>query len=206
MATTYSFLLEGKNPTGQTFQLIADILNRGWTYDVVRGAIFHCFHNHLHFPFRKFSQKVEGNLLQQSVRYYHKELILLSGPQEEAHNVDTGNITSSEYQFYVEPRASYTIDDLLAYFKKNVLYNQTLYTDNRLKGFFRHEVERFGLDVTMFMIEYLIRMGRSDRTNFDLKRFDDYYLEGHKFLEENKNSVAYAGGAGYVLRERMLLD
>lgn len=208
MATTYSFLLERKNPTEETLNLVAGILNKGYTYDVVRGAIFEAFYNHKPFPFDRFNQRINQNLLQQNkfLRYYHKELLLRNGFSEEVHDVDTGNITSSPVEFWVEPRASYTMDDLLAYFKKNIPYRQSQYSDNRLRGIFERYVKELGIDVTLFMIEHAIKMNGYEKTEFDYRRFDDYQPKAHEYLEENKNGVAYSGGAEYVSRKRMLLD
>lgn len=186
--------------------MIAGILNQGYTYDVVRRAIFNSFYSHQPFPIVSFNKLVEGNLLRHSVRYYHKELIVRNEPQVYKHDVDTGDITSSITEFFVEPRASYTLQDLLTYFQNNVPYDKSLYSYNRLRGIFKNYVNKLGVEITLFMIEKAIRVYHEDGTQFDYKRFDDYQPIARQYLEENKNSVAYSGGADYVFRKRMLLD
>lgn len=206
MATTYSFLLERRNPDNTVIKNIASILDNGYTYTDIRNAIFRAFHSHTSFPFEDFKYKVSRNLLRQGVRYYHKELILMNQLKPVVHDVDTGNITNSQDEFWVEPRASYTMEDLLHYFYSQNMCDPNQYPPNRMKSIFWQFINSKGLDVTLFMLEHSISLYHSDKLPFDYRRFGDYQSFGLQYQENCKNNCSYSGGANYVLRKRVLFD
>lgn len=183
---------------------LANILNNGYTYEAIKKDILISFHSHNSFPFNKYMKKVEGNLLAQGLMYYHKELKIMNSIPVVNHDIDSGTITSSKVEFYLEPVASYTLDDLLKYFYSKNMADPQEYNYKRMHGMFKHMIDKYGLDKLLFMIEGATRMYQSEQKVFSLADFDSYSSTASQYLEEIKNNCKYSGGDKYVPRKRVL--
>lgn len=209
LVATYIFLLERVKPTikhqNELMQQFMTILDKGYTYQEIHADIMRSFHSHVVFPFSKYtSKRTDGNLLKQNTRYYHKELNLMSQLRPVMHNVDTGEITSGDNEYWIEPRASYTLEDLAAYFYSKDMVDKQEYFPKRIKGILNNYVSRYGIDVTLFMIEHAARVVSNKESTFSMSTFDTYRSIAMQYLEEIKNSCVYSGGNEYVPRKRML--
>ena len=122
------------------------------------------------------------------------------------HDIDKGTMTSSKAEYYLEPVASYTINDLLKYFYSKGMADEQEYNYKRMYGMFRHKIEQYGLDKVLFMIEAAARMFNSEHKIFSLSDFDSYSSVASSYLEEIKNNCKYSGGDRYVPRKRMLFS
>lgn len=187
---------------------IAKILDNGYTYEDVRSDIVNAFNNHSMFPFYKFKKpKQNGNLLKYGVRYYHKELNIMSKLKPVCHDIDTGTITSQgENEYWIEPRASYTIEDLIDYMYSKNIINMIEFPPNRMRGLMKSIVNQYGIETVLYMIEHCARVYESEHEIFTLRKFDTYNSIARSYLEEVKNNCIYSGGANYVPRKRMLSD
>lgn len=181
-------------------------LNNGYTYEELRGAMLDHIHKRNPFPAYKFAtpKQQEGNLLKQGVMYYHKQLKLMSELPVINHDIDSGTMTSSKVDFYLEPVASYTMNDLLTYFYSKNMSDVQEYNPKRMAGMFKHMIEKYGLDKLLFMIEGAARMYESENKVFSLSDFDSYSSTASQYLEEIKNNCKYSGGDKYVYRKRVL--
>ena len=212
LAAMYSLLIEGRkllvsNEHDKLLKALNNILDNGYTYEEIRKEILTAYNTHEMFPFYKFkSIKQNGNLLKQGVRYYHKELNIMSTLKPVCHDIDSGTITSQGQDYWIEPRASYTIDNLLDYMYSKGMVNMTDFPRKRLYGLMPHLIEQYGLEIVLFMIEYCARCFDSNHEMFSMRTFNDSRPIAAKYLEEIKNNCAYSGGVDYVPRERMLLD
>lgn len=151
-----------------------------------------------------------ANLLKSGTRYYHKNLLVMSKPPTVTFDIDKGTITSHENEFYVEPRASYTMYDLVSYFytrtgtdeskEENYQFNRP-----RVSSFFYSLLKRYSIDNLLFMIE-AAGIGRDNRKeSFNIKNFTDFNSNAAKYInniKENANSAV--GGGNYVIRKRVL--
>lgn len=188
---------------------LANALNNGYTYETIRNDIFKAFYTKTMFPFSKYNKQCNDenrNLLRQGTMYYHKELKLMNSLPTIDYDVDKGTMTSSKIEYYLEPVASYTIDDLLKYFYSKNMADKQEYNYKRMYGMFRHKVEQYGLDKVLFMIEAAARMYNSEHKIFSLSDFDSYSSIASSYLEEIKNNCKYSGGDCYVPRKRMLFS
>lgn len=188
------------------FNSLANALNNGYTYEIIYDDIFRAFYSKTALSFSKYNGQynTDRNLLQQGVMYYHKELKLMNSLPVVAHDIDKGTLTSSKVEYYLEPRASYTISDLLEYFYSKGMADTDEYNPKRMAGMFRHKIERYGLDKVLFMIEAAARMFDAEHKVFSLNDFDEYSSTASQYLEEIKNNCKYSGGDRYEPRKRVL--
>ena len=182
------------------------MLNQGYTFKVLHQAIWTAFHNSTAFPFNQFTQTIGGNLVQQGVMYYHKELKLVNTLPSVIHDVDKGTLTSSETEFFVEPIASYTVEDLLKYFYSKGMADTTEYNIKRMTGFFQYLIPKYGIDKVLFMIEAAARMYDAEHKRFSITDFESYSVTASQYLEEIQNNCKYSGGDKYVPKRRMLFS
>ena len=189
---------------------LANALNNGYTYETIQQDIFKAFYTKTMLPFSKYNRQCNEdsrNLLQQGVMYYHKELKLMNTLPAVNYDIDKGTMTSSKVEYYLEPVASYTINDLLKYFYSKGMADEQEYNYKRMYGMFRHKIEQYGLDKVLFMIEAAARMFNSEHKIFSLSDFDSYSPVASNYLEEIKNNCKYSGGDHYyVPRKRMLFS
>jgi len=203
-------LIEKCSPTEQRKkEIIAQLcmfLDNGYTYEEIRNAMLDDLHKKKPFPAYKFAKpcKQEGNLLKQGVMYYHKQLKLMNSLPVIHHDIDSGTMTSEKIEYYLEPVASYTMNDLLTYFYSKDMADVQEYNPKRMAGMFRHMIEKYGLDKLLFMIEGAARMYEAEHKVFTLTDFDSYSSTASQYLEEIKNNCVYSGGNKYVYRTRVL--
>ena len=183
-------------------------LDNGYTYEELHKAILEAFHSKQLFPNYRYEKpcKHDGNLLKQGTMYYHKQLKLMNSLPVVNHDIDKGTMTSDKVEYYLEPVASYTINDLLQYFYSKNMADVQEYNPKRMAGMFKHMIEKYGLDKLLFMIEGASRMFESEHKVFTLTDFDSYSSTASQYLEEIKNNCKYSGGGKYVYRKRVLFN
>lgn len=182
-------------------------LDNGYTYTEIRFALMDYLYEHKPFSFQRFARpnkKQEINLLKSGTMYYHKELKIISAPPVINHDIDSGTMTSSKTEFYVEPVASYSMNNLLTYFYSKNMADETEYNPKRMAGIFKHMIDKYGLDKLLFMIEGAARMYDAENKVFSLSDFDSYSSTASQYLEEIKNNCKYSGSDKYVFRKRVL--
>lgn len=185
---------------------LSQILDNGYTYQDVHREILKSFHSNTLFPFHRFKKPCGENLLKQGTMYYHKELKLMNSLPVINHDIDRGTMTSEKVEYYLEPVASYTMDDLLQYFYSKGMADTQEYNPKRMAGIFKHMIEKYNLDKLLFMIEGAARMYESEHKIFSLSDFDSYNSTASQYLEEIKNNCKYSGGDKYVTRKRVLFN
>ena len=121
------------------------------------------------------------------------------------HDIEKGTMTSSEVEFYLEPVASYTMNDLLQYFYSKGMADTQEYNPKRMMGMFKHLIDKYGLDKLLFMIEGATRMYEAEHKTFSVNDFESYNSTASQYLEEIKNNCKYSSGGHYVWRKRVLL-
>lgn len=184
----------------------AEILNNGYTFTMLLKDILLTFHNHRDFDFNRYKKPCSLNLIKQGVMYYHKELKIINTLPVVVHDVDAGTLTSTPTEFFVEPVASYTIEDLLKYFYSRTMADTAEFNTKRMSALFKHMIDKYGLDKLLFMIEAAARMYDSEHKVFTLADFDSYNSIATHYLEEIKNSCVFSGEDRYVPKRRVLFD
>jgi len=120
------------------------------------------------------------------------------------HDVDTGAITSSTNEYWIEPRASYTIQELAEFFYNKTGADRSVWFPKRVQGFLNSYIAEYGVDIVLFMIEHVGRLYHSEHIEFNFGSFRDNLPVARQYLNEIKNNCSYSGGDSYVLRKRVL--
>lgn len=210
LAATYIGLIERVKPDikrqNEIISQLSTFLDNGYTYEELQKAMLDSLHKKIQFPLYKFTKprKQDGNLLKQGTMYYHKQLKLMNSLPAINYDIDRGTMTSEKVEYYLEPVASYTMHDLLQYFYSKEMADVQEFSYNRMNGFFKHLVEKYGIDKVLFMIEGAARMYESEHKVFSVSDFESYSSTASQYLEEIKNNCVYSGGNAYVYRKRML--
>ena len=208
MAATFIVLIEkqqiSKDKQAILLNELAFALGNGYTYQDIMGDIINAFHSNLRLSFAKYNKVIQKNLLKKGVTYYHKELRLISELPVSTHDVDSGTITSSEVEYYLEPVASYTMDELLKYFYSKGMTDEKEFSPKRMAGVIKYNIDKYGLDKVLFMIEAAARLYESDKKIFSINDFEGHNYTATGYLEQIINNCKYSGGDTYVLRKRVL--
>jgi len=194
----------GKDKQAALLNNLASALGNGHTYQDIMKDIVNTFHNGSPFSFAKYNKVIQLNLIRPGVVYYHKELKLINDLPVVNHDVDSGTITSSEVEYYLEPVASYTMQDLLTYFYSKGMTDVKEYNAKRMAGVLKYMIDKYAIDKVLFMIEAAARMFQSDKKIFSMNDFEGYNYTATVFLEQIRDSCKYSGGDKYVLRKRVL--
>jgi len=97
--------------------------------------------------------KYGKNLLSSGKFYYHNELRIMPGPPIINIDYNTGEITRTQEEHFLEMKASYTIDNLYDYYCKQMLSDAPEGSQGRFKGILRWIVKNHGIDIALFMID-----------------------------------------------------
>lgn len=192
----------------EVYSALTGALCNGHTYRAIHDSILNASRQNIPLDFSQFSRRVVGNLLDGSghTRYYHPELTIRNTLSPVIEDVNAGTrVDSKENVFWVEPRASYTMDDLYNYFKLKVKVDEIDYSEKRVRSILSYSVKDKTLEVTLFMIDVVANICSGfDKRKFDIGLFGDCRPAALEMIETVKNNCVYSGGAGYVCRPRVL--
>lgn len=157
--------------------------------------------------FFKRVPKKRFNLLKESGFFYHNELRLTSAAPEVKYDYDTGELIRISAPYFLEMRASYSLEDMMAYFKtKPHCYEPMVMADVRLKGSFKWLCETYEPEIVLFMIDAAESALASDQLK-SLKNpsnLHEFYAEAKLARERKETECKQGGGANVVLKKRML--
>lgn len=102
------------------------------------------------------------NLLESGVFYYHSELRLTSAPPKREIDYDSGEITVINEPYFLEMKASYTVDDLIRYYAKQTRIKLLDHEISRFKGSFNWMLKTYSLEDVLFMIDATVNMCMSE--------------------------------------------
>lgn len=147
------------------------------------------------------------NLISPTTVYYHNELRITPGPVVVEYDYNTGELKRNVEDYFLEPRGSYSLDDLVAYFKtKSHLYVEAIMPDNRLKGSLKWIVEQHGVEMSLFMIDaadVAVSIGMSQPLK-NPSNLSDFYLTAKHNYEKKMSECKLAGGDKVVPKQRKL--
>lgn len=185
-------------------QWLNKILDNGYTFKDVITEIKYAERMGCDIRWKSFSKRkaVNGdiNLLKSGTRYYHKELLKMSGVPVVDHDVDKDTLVSRSEQFFTEPLASYTLNDYIKYFCSKINPNMQQFTYNRFVGFFSSMMNTFSIDTMLFIVEAIAHNKEKCGDNFTFDGMRDYNMTAQKYISDIKQNCAEAGGDSYVYR------
>lgn len=184
-----------KKFANQLVALFTQYLAFGYTYHEIKEEILITFYTHKNFRWDKFKYRKNKdandiNLLKPNQRYYHKELKIVSKPPTIDRNIDHGTLVSRTPEYFLEPVASYTIQELVQYFIHTMPLNISEWPLNKTIGMLKYKVNQFGLDRLLFMIDMAAEDNKANQTVFDFSNWDMYANKADQYLEEMKYSIS----------------
>ena len=184
------------------------ILDNGLTFNQIKDRILFCWHNHIKtFPWEMYKEQNDIynlNLLKSNKTYYHKNLLIKNKIGIVNHNIDTGELTNSPTKFFLEPRASYTLNEFVDYFYEQTNIDKIQNNRKRVSNFFLALLNTYDIDMLLFMTEACIRYTEEEK-EIQLNGFNDYQPYAVRYLKEMKDNRFKSIGVNYVIRNRELL-
>jgi hypothetical protein len=190
-----------------------NLLDKGWTIEELRIHIKDFYHEtkgsiimNLENHFDRIKPK-NINLLKPMNIYYHNELRITTPPPVVDFDYNTGEMTRTIENYFLEMRASYTTDNLTQYFttKPGLVANETM-TYNRIKGMLRWLTESYNIDLILYMIDVANDVIVTNNLN-KLKMPSDikeYYSEAKEIMQNKITETKISGGDKIVPRTRVL--
>jgi len=192
---------------------LAQLLDRGWTSEELGAELRRHYKategkKGLDLPthFRGRSPQ-RTNLLRTGKFYYHNELRVTTPPPVVDFDYNTGEIKRVVQDYYLEMRASYTLEDLTNYFlSKQGLCHKEAVTFGRVKGAIKWLLDQFEVDLVLFMIDISNDIIMTNNYNklrvpSDVK---EYYADAIQLFQKKVTENRVSGGDQIVPRRRLL--
>lgn len=151
------------------------------------------YKSHKEFRWQIFNNKKinsdTSNLLKSNTVYFHNQLKLLNSLPVVEQNINKGTMISRVSEYYLEPVASYTIQDFIQYFYKTMPFDRQSQIPSKLRGIFKYKIEQYGIDKLLFMTDIYAQECLSDGTLFTLGKWDDYSYKADAHIESFKSNL-----------------
>lgn len=144
---------------GLIYKKIRDELGFGYTSKDIVSAINLCSvsteFTGLNFKDIRnpLSEKSDINLMPIDTFMYHNELRLIPNRPKKSFDIITGEFKTESEKFYLEMKASYTLEDLTRYIKTKSQLALTTDVIEKLHGALNYLLKRHSLDFLLFLID-----------------------------------------------------
>ena len=189
--------------------LFAEYLDNGYTYQDIKTEILTSFYKNRIFRWGIFSKPKKDinnkNLLKNGTRYYHKELKLVSKPPTVERDIDRGTMISRTPEYFLEPTASYTVQDFIRYFYNTMPVDLQAQPMTKMVGIFKYKIEQYGIDKLLFMTDIASQDHKANSTVFNLSAWDDYSCIADRYITEIKSAFS-SDKPYYTPKQRRLFN
>lgn len=147
--------------------------------------------------------KPKLNLLKPDVFYYHNDLRLTCGPPKRKLDIDSGEITVINETYFLEMKASYSVEDLVKYYMRQV--GESHKSDvNRFKGSMIYLLKRYSVEEILFMIDTMINMSKAEDLPLPDSPLDcqRHHKQAKEVINLKTTETIYAGGNKIVRKKR----
>ena len=195
-----------ENDKTNVYRLIKGALKNGYTYNDIINIINNnksCIKNLKNLC---GSKKNNGDInLLQCKFYYHNQLRILPPPPVSEYNPYTCTITHSEIEYYLEMRASYTLDDLIEYIKTKTSMKYLFNNKPRLLGALKVQITKYDIDLLLFLID-VVDVIYCNKKNYlkNIFEIDDYLQEAKECLNLKHTENVINGTNKIVPKKRTL--
>lgn len=190
----------------------SDLLLDGWTAEDIIKTLrtfqmkYPGTRPDLYQLFGKVSQ-TGYNLLYPGCFYYHNQLRIIPGPPKRELDYNTGQIIKIEEPFFLEMRASYTLDNLVDYFIAQFHLDVTIDDRKRYAGGFKYLLKNYNIDTILFMIDAASNYAYSEDMNqrdFNVLQLQDYRTKAEHAIGQKRTENKISGDDRIVPRKRVL--
>jgi hypothetical protein len=154
--------------------------------------------------FRGKRRKKE-NLIEPGTFYYHNDLRLTSAPPKREIDYDSGEIKVINEEYFLEMKASYTVDDLIKYYSRQTGVKLPAYEQKRYIGTFNWLVGVYGVEMVLFMIDITVNMYMADDQPMPYSPLDiqKYKREAKQIRDQKITENVHSGGNKIVRKKRL---
>lgn len=181
------------------------LLNSGWC----SSELYDGFRNTKEYETPFVSDLFEGkrprmkNLINTGTFYYHNDLRITSPPPKRMIDYDSGEITTISDPYFLEMKASYTMEDLILYYVRQV-GNIHRPDHQRFEGSFNWLMKFYTVQQILFMIDVMVNTCQCEdlsppESPLDIQRF---YRDARIIYTEKKTETLIAGGKAIVRKNR----
>jgi hypothetical protein len=150
------------------------------------------------------TRKERLNLMDPDTFYYHNELRLTSAAPKRQIDYDSGEILVINEPYFLEMKASYTIEDLIQYFARQTRIKILEHEMQRYVGSVKWMLKTYGLEDILFMIDATVNMSMAEdlpmpESVLDVQR---YKGEGRDARNLKVTETIQSGGKKIVRKKR----
>ncbi len=151
----------------------------------------------------KGKKKSSINLIHPNIFYYHNDLRLTCAPPKREMDYETGEIRSVNEPYFLEMKASYTVENLVDYYLRQVGTHHKKDV-NRFIGSFKWLLKSYKVEEILFMIDACVNTAKSEDLSLPESPLD--IQKHHRIALENWNlkrtHTIQAGGNKIVRKKR----
>lgn len=147
------------------------------------------------------------NLLHPDRFYFHNQLRIMPGPPKRALDLNAGIIVKEEEVYFLEMRASYTVDDLTDYYIRQSNATVPANDRKRMLGAFKYLLRTHDVELVLFMIDAGVNAVYSEdlgREQLSPLKLADYQGVAEAQFAEKRTENIRAGDDCVVPRRRVL--
>lgn len=153
----------------------------------------------------KGKRKKEVNLLKQGKFYFHNALRMTSPPPKREIDYDSGEITSISTPYFLEMRASYTVDELVDYYGRQIGTKLRSHEKARYIGSFKWLLKTYDVEMILFMIDATVNMCIAEDMPMPYNPLDiqKYMKEAELAYNQKQTETVVSGGKKIVRKKRV---
>lgn len=147
----------------------------------------------------------QRNLLKDTSLRLHPELRITPPPPVTHFDINTGEIVRYQEDFYLEPVASFSADDLYRYYISKDKLLVPGWTEKRIMGGLTHLLTRHSVEDILFMIDAAeLEVTTNNKKPSPVSASIEEYYQRAIELKDNRKSQSVEAGETIVTRSRML--
>jgi len=193
---------------------MASLLSLGWTAEAIERGMKEYSRM---YPDREMDlitffagrEKRSNNLLRCNTYYFHNILRNIPKPPVSEVDYEAGTITKTSEPYYLEMRASFSLDDLYDYYLSHEsLYDKTGLNPKKIRGGLEWLVRQYGLELVLYMINIAAdALISNDQPPLDsVMDIQDYLRFAKEALQSRITDVKMTGDDKIVPKKRIRLD
>jgi hypothetical protein len=185
---------------------IREVLRNGVTYQDINSKIQTCPCDNKNFKgYFKSIKSSCVNLIDPQNFYYHNELRVFPEAPRRTLNPNTGVIEKTEFEYFLEIKASYTMDDLINYIGSKNPFTNIVSNKTKLTGSLKFLLNKYDMDFLLYLIDALcVSYDNQKRKAKNIFEIEDF-IEEAKFNYNLKFSESALNGTNKVTpRKRKL--
>lgn len=189
------------------------LLQNNWTEEEIKQILIEVDWKETILPRKYFlgRKPIKINLLNPNQFYYHSQLRIFPAPIKKQIDYNTGEIvTVNKQEYFLEMKSSYTIDDAVLYYCKQMNLNvpKEDKEKNRFAGPIKYIVDKIGIEMFLFCVD----SASNHIKEMDLKRLksplevQDYYDDAKNNYNAKITEERLSGSDKIVPKRRVPLD